>query len=166
MRIISHRGNLTGPNVDKENTESYLLAALGCEYDIEFDLWYFADKFWLGHDQPTHSFSFDHILTWSAKYSNQKFYVHCKNMWALEKMTGELPSNVIPFFHDIDQCILLRDGYIWVHPNAIASSSIKDKSIAVFSACKTAHYDIYYDLNFRNYYGICTDYPEDVRNSI
>lgn len=166
MRIISHRGNLNGPDKTRENEMFYLVEALNKGFDIEFDLWYFADRFWLGHDNPERSFSIDTLMIWTSKYSNQKFYVHCKNVWALEKMLYFEKSNLIPFFHDADQCILLRDNTIWVHPNAIVSSQSKEKSIAVFPTCRSVQYDINLDLDFKNFYGICTDYPLDVRDSL
>lgn len=166
MRVISHRGNLVGPDKDKENTELYLIEALEKGFDLEFDVWYIASRFWLGHDQADNKFSIDTLIQWSEQYINQKFYVHCKNMWALEEMTRIEKRNIIPFFHDIDQCILLKDGKIWVHPNVVGGVSNKENAIAVFSTCKSAAYDINYDIDFRNFYGICTDYPLIVRNGL
>jgi hypothetical protein len=143
-----------------------LIEALDNGFDVEFDLWYFADMFWLGHDRPDRKFSMDTLVRWSSKYSNQKLYVHCKNIWAIEKLTYLVVSNMIPFFHDVDQCILLRDNTIWIHPNAIHSCHSREKSIAVFSSCKMIEYDVSLDLDFKNFYGICTDYPVDLRNSL
>jgi hypothetical protein len=165
VRIISHRGNLTGPDSDKENTESYLIEALNMGFDIEFDIWYIS-KFWLGHDSPLKSFSTDTLLHWSTMYMNQNFYVHCKNMWALEEMIKISKRNIIPFFHDVDQCILLKDNTIWVHPSAVHSSLTRENCIAVYSTCKTVKYDINYDIDFERFHGICTDYPLTLRNSL
>jgi|LauGreDrversion4_2_1035121.scaffolds.fasta_scaffold02508_14 hypothetical protein len=166
MRIVSHRGNLTGPDKDKENTEPYLLEALERGFDIEFDIWYMGSKFWLGHDVPTKSFSIDTLIQWATVYQNQNFYVHCKHVWALEQMVKTKKKNIIPFFHDIDQCILLSDYTIWVHPNAINAVSVRENCIAVFPACKTIKYDINYDVDFERFHGICTDYPLTLRNSL
>lgn len=166
MRIVSHRGNLTGPDKEKENTESYLIETLERGFDIEFDIWYMGSKFWLGHDNPVKSFSIDTLLHWSTVYMNQNFYVHCKNMWALEEMVKISKRNIIPFFHDIDQCILLKDNTIWVHPNAVNSASVRENCIAVFPACKTIKYDINYDVDFERFHGICTDYPLTLRNNL
>ena len=95
MRIISHRGNLNGPDKDKENTESYLIEALERGFDIEFDIWHVASKFWLGHDSPLNPFSVDALLQWSTVYMNQNFYVHCKNIWALEEMVRIKKRNIM-----------------------------------------------------------------------
>jgi len=166
MRIISHRGNLTGPEKSRENQEFALIESLERGFDVEFDLWCMGDRFWLGHDVPQKTFSIDTLVHWTSRYSNQKMYVHCKNVWAMEKMTYFVISNMIPFFHDADQCILLRDNTIWVHPNAIYTCSSKEKSIAVYPSCKKTEYDVSLDINMSGFYGICTDYPVDLRNSL
>jgi len=38
MIIISHRGNINGPLVDKENRPSYIDSAIKLDYDVEVDL--------------------------------------------------------------------------------------------------------------------------------
>ena len=38
MKIISHRGNIRGPNPEKENRPSYIDCALGNGYDVEIDI--------------------------------------------------------------------------------------------------------------------------------
>lgn len=168
MKIISHRGNLNGPNQKTENTVDAIEKALQSGFCIEFDIWYFANRFWLGHDSPESVFSIDTLVRWSNMYSDKNLYVHCKNIWALEEMTKLQKSNIIPFFHDADQCILLRDNIIWVHPKAIygVDELGRSKCIAVVSKCKTAKYDFDLDISFETWYGICTDYPIDVRNSL
>lgn len=168
MKIISHRGNLNGPNQNTENTIDAIEKALQSGFGVEIDIWYFASRFWLGHDSPETSFSFDTLIRWSNMYADQNLYVHCKNIWALEEMTKIQKSNIIPFFHDVDQCVLLRDNIIWVHPKAIYSVDevSRNKCIAVVSKCKTIKYDLNLDISFETWYGICTDYPIDVRNSL
>lgn len=166
MRIISHRGNLHGPNREKENTENYLLEALNSGFDLEFDVWYLSSKFWLGHDEPQIPFSFDSIIQWSSRYTNQHLYVHCKNTSALENILNHEKKNIIPFFHDVDRCILLRDNTIWVHPNAVTAIENRNRSIAVVSTCRNVEYDVSCNTDYLNFYGICTDYPVDVRNSL
>ena len=52
MYLISHRGNLDGPNVKDENKPNYILYALSKGYDVEIDVRIYKDKFFLGHDEP------------------------------------------------------------------------------------------------------------------
>ena len=64
MILISHRGNIMGPNPEQENHPDYIREALNIGYDVEIDVWY-TDKFMLGHDKPQYEFSFD--LMYSLK---------------------------------------------------------------------------------------------------
>ena len=52
MLFISHRGNLNGINKDLENKPSYILKALDEKFDVEVDIWFKKNKFYLGHDNP------------------------------------------------------------------------------------------------------------------
>ena len=54
MILISHRGNLTGPNKKWENNPEYIRKALDDGYNVEIDVWYENSTFYLGHDEPTH----------------------------------------------------------------------------------------------------------------
>ena len=45
MILISHRGNLTGPNPKKENHPDYILNALREGYEVEIDVWFENDKY-------------------------------------------------------------------------------------------------------------------------
>jgi len=75
MILISHRGNISGPNPEKENHPEYILAALQAGYDVEIDVWFENGKFMLGHDEPQYELPFELI---DKKYP--KIWVHCKNM--------------------------------------------------------------------------------------
>ena len=53
MIIISHRGNIEGPNSDCENHPAYIVKALEQGFDVEIDLWK-TDRLYLGHSKPTY----------------------------------------------------------------------------------------------------------------
>jgi len=38
MILISHRGNINGQNLEKENSPDYVLEALSKNYDVEVDV--------------------------------------------------------------------------------------------------------------------------------
>ena len=59
MKIISHRGNIRGPVLDKENRPSYIDCAIGSGYDVEIDVRYSEGALWTGHDQP--QYRIDHV---------------------------------------------------------------------------------------------------------
>lgn len=166
MMIISHRGNLTGPNPETENTVEAIEKALSLGYDVEIDVWFLVDSFWLGHDKPERKFDLMKLYEWTR---NHNVYLHCKNNLALQmfiKNPANMLPNVYPFMHDIDPCILLRDDLIWVHPEYVHGfQSIPENCIAVLPKCKHI-VNIAEDLVLTKFFGICTDYPENVRNSI
>ncbi len=45
MILISHRGNIDGPNTDNENKPSYIASAINRGYDCEVDFWFSNNKF-------------------------------------------------------------------------------------------------------------------------
>ena len=136
MILIAHRGNMTGSNIQRENEPLYIIEALEKGFDVEIDVWYKEDGFWLGHDKPQYPVD-EHYL------ENPKFWCHAKNIEALSKM---LDNNKIHcFFHQEDDVTLTSKGYIWTYPN----KQLTDKSIAVLPQ------EINKSLNC---YGVCTDF--------
>jgi glycerophosphoryl diester phosphodiesterase len=80
MKIIAHRGNLKGPNPERENSPEYLLEAVEAGYDCEVDVWYDDNnQLYLGHDNP--KYKVDHEFL-----NNKAFWCHAKNLEALEYM--------------------------------------------------------------------------------
>ena len=59
MKIISHRGNISGPDLKNENLPSYIDKALQQGLDVEIDLRKIKNKFFLGHDNPDYQVSLD-----------------------------------------------------------------------------------------------------------
>ena len=54
MYFISHRGNTLGPNISKENSVDYINDAIKKGYDVEIDVWFEKENFYLGHYKPTY----------------------------------------------------------------------------------------------------------------
>ena len=52
MILISHRGNISGPNKVMENNPDYIISALRSGFDVEIDFWCVKNKLYLGHDYP------------------------------------------------------------------------------------------------------------------
>ena len=78
MILISHRGNLSGPNPQLENEPKYIIGAIERGFHVEIDVWYFKDSgFWLGHDEPQYQ------VTWNWFFKRQdNLWLHCKNAQA------------------------------------------------------------------------------------
>lgn len=113
MRLISHRGNLNGPNPERENTPEYIQEALDAGYEVEIDVWRVRPGQWfLGHDGPELEVDTNFIF-------KKGLVVHCKNLYAL----GDLicSPEVECFFHDQDDYTLTSKNAIWTFPGRPAA---------------------------------------------
>jgi len=107
MKLISHRGNMIGPNIDRENSPSYIDTAISAGYDVEIDIRYINNKFYLGHDTP----DYEVTENWLHKRKD-KLWIHCKNLEAANILSE---MNMIFFCHTQDSYVLTSNNYIWVH---------------------------------------------------
>lgn len=141
LLIISHRGNLFGPNTAHygENHPSSIQHVLWDGYHAEVDVWLIKNKFILGHDKP--EFEVDDTF-----FDNDRLWVHCKNIEALFKLKNNKLIN--SFFHDKDDCTLTSQGFIWTYPKNLL---ITNKSIAVMP-------ELVPEWDYSNAFGICTDF--------
>jgi hypothetical protein len=138
MKIISHRGNLSGPNQQEENKMEYIDNALSLGYDVEIDLWYINDDFYLGHDEPTYKTNMEFI-------SKSGLWIHAKNLEALYQLTK---TDLHYFWHQNDDFTLTSKNFIWTYPNKETTNN---------SVIVTLENNLNKFLNL-DIYGICTDY--------
>jgi hypothetical protein len=117
MILISHRGNTSGPNPDKENSEEYISQALSLGYDVEIDVW--GDKkMWLGHDQPQYETSISFLMN-----NFRKLWIHCKNLEAMDILSEFKVFNY--FWHEDDDFTLTSKNFIWTYPgNRVCNKSV------------------------------------------
>lgn len=109
MRIISHRGNLNGPDPDRENSSEALLECRQLGLDVEVDVWGESGDLWLGHDAPVARCPSVLLKGGHA----HRMWFHCKNVEALEVC---LRSGLHCFAHQSDPYTLTSKGYIWCLP--------------------------------------------------
>ena len=139
MIFISHRGNMFGPNPDDENKKDYILNTLNKKFEVEVDLWFKNNKFYLGHDEPLYEIKIDF-------FGKNKFCIHAKNI----ECFYELSKYDLNFFwHENDQIILTSKGYFWNYPG----TKLSDKSICVLPE-KT-------NVKKIDCLGICSDYIQN-----
>lgn len=121
MILISHRGNLNGPDPSKENKPSYITNAIRTGFQVEVDFWFVDNKFYLGHDEPEYDVPFE----WFQNIYN-KLWIHCKNVEAVNKLVevdrGGVYLNY--FWHEEDKVTLTSKGYIWAYPGIESSNAI------------------------------------------
>lgn len=140
MIIIAHRGLINGPNDTLENNPDTIDLAIKSGYEIELDIRYMNNIFYLGHDTPQYEISQDWL-----QERKEKLWIHCKNVDALLKLKQ---TDLHYFWHENDTLTLTSLGYIWVYPG---KQPIRN-SVAVLP-------EIYND-NVSVCFAVCTDYPE------
>lgn len=114
--MISHRGNLYGKVLEKENTKAYILAALNDGFDVEVDIWVKDKKMYFGHDQPTELVEEEFL-----KKNIDRLWCHAKNYEALRILLAE---GFNCFWHEEDKFVLTSKGYIWAYPAKLYPANV------------------------------------------
>lgn len=144
IKFISHRGNLSGKNLDLENNPEYIINAIQKGFDVEIDLWVKSEKLYLGHDEPKYEINEKFI-------NNSNFWIHAKNKEALEFLSikkDKMPNNY--FWHQNDDYTITSQGFNWIYPgkeiifnSIVVLPEITNISIRMLKSFKV--------------YGICSD---------
>jgi hypothetical protein len=143
MILISHRGNLIGPNPLKENSLQYIQEALDKGFDVEIDIWLNDGIFYLGHD----AIQYEVTLDWLNKRKNN-LWIHCKNIEAIEWFNDSLETYNY-FWHQEDTVTLTSKSFIWAYPG----KQPINRSIAVMP-------EIFND-DLNSCIGVCSDYIQN-----
>ena len=136
MFLISHRGNINGANPIEENSINYILKAIDLGYNVEIDVWFVNNSFYLGHDKPQYKVNHDFLI-------NEKLWCHAKNINALIEMSKYC---IHYFWHDKDDFTLTSKNYIWAYP----SRKINKNTIIVLPEI--------HNVNLFECKGVCSDY--------
>jgi hypothetical protein len=140
MILISHKGNLEGPNPSRENHPDYIKRALWYEFHVEVDVWMIKDKWFLGHDGPEYPVEYRFL-------NDSRFYLHCKNLESLTYLATSEKTECDFFAHGNDNWVLTGKGRLWTYPReATGPNSI----IVDFSKDAVK--------NHSGIYGLCADY--------
>ena len=140
MIVISHRGNLTGKNLDTENTVKQLELVMSKNIPVEVDVRNIFGQWYLGHDQHDNKIDVQFLLQ-----NKDMMWCHAKNIEALEKM---LDIGLHCFWHQTDEYTLTSKGIVWAYPSFYTSVGI------LVMPSK----DFIDNLN-RPIYGLCVDDP-------
>ena len=147
LRIISHRGNISGPG-QRENHPEQIDFCIESGFDCEVDLWVKDGLLLLGHDFGEYPIN----LRWLRDRENS-LWVHCKNGDALIYLIEYKDHKINVFWHENDEYTLTSSKKIWVYPGrplfpgsvaVLPELWLNKKSSTRLSGC----------------YAICTDYPE------
>jgi hypothetical protein len=149
MKFIAHRGNINGVEIEKENTLEYIVSAIEGGFDVEIDMWYKDNSFYLGHDNFEYKISLAFLQQFSVF-----LWCHAKDIYTLNELLKYFEINC--FFHQNDNCTLTSHKYIWTYPE----KSLTERSILLKFAK---------DENFtipKNIFGICSDNVEYYKNKL
>ena len=141
--LISHRGNVSGPNPNKENHPDYIRKTLKSNYNVEIDVWYIDETWFLGHDKPQHEVNFDFLL-------NPYLWIHAKNGDALFELLKH--HEITSFWHTDEDWVLTSDREIWTYPG----KKLYSDSICVLP-------ELGYDGDITKCRGICSDFIENYK---
>lgn len=151
MIFISHRGNIFTKNPETENHPLQIETCIKNNYQVEIDIRYIDNKWYLGHDNPEHIVS----IEWLLKLSNY-LWIHCKDIHSLTECSKYSILNY--FWHDQDNYTLTSKNIIWSYPG----TTINKKTICVLP-------ETINDLSLENLklcYGICSDSIDYYRRNL
>jgi hypothetical protein len=148
MKLISHRGNFSGPNKKLENNPNQIEKIISLGFDCEIDLRTQDGELCLGHDSPDFQISFG----WLASFSDN-LWVHCKDLETLSFLSN-VNSNLNFFWHETDAYTITSKGNIWVFPG----KPVPANGILVLPENNIISVK---DIERSFYFGICSDYIED-----
>lgn len=137
MKLISHRGNTTGPDDSIENHPDRIKSILN-RYDCEIDVWFF-DEWFLGHDGPQYKVDYDFLRL-------PGLWIHAKNTKALETLITDEQINC--FWHEHDSYTLTSRGFVWAYPDE--TCEVGNRTVAVMPEWN--------NTDVSNFFGVCTDY--------
>ncbi len=146
MFFISHRGNINGKDIDKENNPDYIKKALLLGYDVEIDVWIKNSMYYLGHDGPQYRIE-ERFL------ENKKLWCHAKNNQALARMLKN--KKIHCFWHQQDDFTLTSKGYIWTYPG---------KKLVKGSICVLPEAVNYEKKEIQECIGVCSDYIKNYKS--
>lgn len=121
MLLISHRGNISGRNPEKENTIPYIQEAIDLGYMVECDLWVSENKLYLDHsyimiggyaEKTIFSFKNPPIPDNFLENNATALFIHCKNPEALSFCQGKALNY---FYHANDSFTISSFGFPIAH---------------------------------------------------
>ena len=136
MILISHRGNIDGPNPEMENDPRNIENTIAKGYNVEVDVWSNGSDFYLGHDKPQCQVS-------ELFLRHGSLWCHAKDIKTFYKL---IEIGVHCFSHDQDEVALTTKGYLW----SSYGNQMTDKSICVMPP-KNKQLET-------NIAGVCSDY--------
>ncbi|MBY0369879.1 hypothetical protein K2X33_04280 [bacterium] len=149
--LISHRGNLSGPQPEWENHPDYIRQALAQGFQAEIDVRAEGGSWRLGHDSAQFLVDADFLL-------QPGLWCHAKDLLTLKALM-DLGAHC--FFHDTDAATLTSQGWIWTFPGkALTARSIAVVPEKAFPSDRAKAWGY-----AREAAGICSDWVGDFKHA-
>lgn len=142
-RLICHRANICGADKARENKIDAIKECIKLGYDVEIDITFYKNKFYLGHDERQEVVDIKFLKKWK-----NRLWIHCKDLASLHNMTK---NKLNYFWHQNDDYTLTSKNIIWTYPN----KKVTDKCVIVCQNLKETKKYIK-----SNAFKICTDYVQ------
>lgn len=111
-KLYSHRGNLSGPNPERENKLDYIDEAINAGFNVEIDIWLTDDNnTFLGHDNPETLVTFEYLML-----RHDSLLLHAKNIAALLYFCSRTRFNV--FYHTDEDAVMSSNGNVIIDPRS------------------------------------------------
>lgn len=112
VKLIAHRGNLYGPQPEKENEPSYVNEAVQQGFFAEVDIWTKEEKIFLGHDEPKYEVDINWLLE-----RHDSLYLHAKNVSAFLYFKDRTRFNT--FYHTTEDFVITSNGETIVRETSV-----------------------------------------------
>ena len=149
MILYSHRGNIIGKEVGLENQPDYINFALKCGFNVEIDVHYIDDKFYLGHDEPLYEVDESYL-------ENSKLICHAKTPESFMMMLKN--DNIHTFWNDLDLYAITSKKMFWT-----LDDKVRMVSNPKLILCDVALRGFLSKVHFDRFYGICSDYVGELK---
>ncbi len=121
-RLIAHRALINGPNSQLENHPTQVQQCLHAGYDVEIDLRFQNQQWWLGHDQADYTVNTDFLC-------QPGLWIHAKDHSAAFELSQlwQIHPQLNFFWHEDDQRTMTSQGIWWSlahHPMSIHSVAV------------------------------------------
>jgi hypothetical protein len=122
MKFYAHRGNISGPKSELENTRAYIDEAFRNGFDVEIDVRYINGKYYLGHDKPQEEITKQFL-------EDSRLLVHAKTIETFQKLL-KYPT-IHSFYQDLDHVCLTSKNKVLYHEDAKFPSKYSNDEIVV-----------------------------------
>ncbi len=152
MLIISHRGNLNGPEGSGDCDRDRVLLALRLGFDVEIDVRCHQRECWVGHDEPLYRLS-ELVVPISAR-----IWFHAKD---LESFRQVVSHGRMAFAHAVDAFVpVVNTDAIWVHPNQNENVLFQETKVDDLVLLDVAGYPRLDQGKLQRFpFAVCTDWP-------